>query len=440
MRALRTACILFVVWASYAILAASAAAAPPSKRAGAQPSIPIQEVIRQAKPAEIPTTFGAHDRELPSPGGSLAVPGSGPVLESAAERVFGPLALNQNGPWPGAYSATPNAQIGKLYYDVVPGPGVEWRVCSGTVVYSENKALVVTAGHCVYKPDPDGDQIIQGNGYWYESFRFCPGYEYACKLGEWHYHEAFTTNGWFNGTGTPPRYDWSDDMGVVLLRPNTPSGWIMDAVGSQGIAFNWSTGLTRHAMGYPGQDNRWPEYTYDGGDLIYCPGVDGYDGYGHLGIPCTMTGGASGGPWITQPDANWVGYVNSVNSHKPWGGPHMGGGYFGDAEASLFAYTRARAVPATPTPPPAPPPPPPPPAPTPPPPPAPAVGCRVPKVVGRTLASAKKRIRLANCKVGSLRRKGSGARWAGKVLRQSPAARTTGRAGLRVNLVVGRSR
>jgi hypothetical protein len=439
MRTFRTACTLVAVGASYAIFAASAAAAaPPSKRADALPSTPIEDVIRQAKPTVTPLTFGAGDRELAQHARSLAVPGSGPALDSAAGRVFGPLALTQNGPWPGLFSATPNAQVGKLYYDVQPGSGVQWRVCSGTVVFSENRALVVTAGHCVYKPDPDNNQLIEGNGYWYESFRFCPGYEYSCKLGEWFYHEAFTTPTWFSGSGTPARYDWTDDMAVLLMKPNTPSGWIRDAVGSQGIWFNWGTGMSRHAMGYPVQDDRWPEYTYDGGDLIYCPGVDGYDGYGRLAIACTMTGGASGGPWITQPDANWYGYVNSVNSHKPWGGAYMGGPYFGDAEANLFAYTRARAVPATPTPPP--PPPPPPPAPTPAPPPAPAVSCRVPKVVGRTLATAKRRIRQANCKVGSLRRKRSGARRAGKVVRQSPAPRTTGRAGMRVNLVVGRAR
>jgi PASTA domain len=433
MRTLRTACILFAVCASYMILVASAAAAaPPGKRAGAPSSIPLEEVIRQAKPAAIPATLGANHRELRPRGRSISVPGSGPLLESA-EAVFGPLALNQNGAWPGAYSAVPNAQIGKLFYDVQPGPGAQWRACSGTVVYSENRALVVTAGHCVYKPDPDGDRIIQGNGFWYESFRFCPGYEYGCKLGEWLYHEAFTTTSWFYGSGSPATYDWSDDMAVILMKPNTPSGFIMDAVGAQGIWFNWGTGLNRHAMGYPASDERWPEYTYDGGDLIYCPAVDGYDGYGRLAIACTMTGGASGGPWITQPDANWYGYVNSVNSHKPWGGPYMGGPYFGDAEASLFAFTRARPVPATPTPPPAP-------LPPPPPPPPPAATCRVPKVVGRTLTTARKRIRQANCKIGSLRRKRSGARRAGKILRQTPAPGTAGRAGMKVNLIVGRAR
>ena len=56
----------------------------------------------------------------------------------------------------------------------------------------------------------------------------------------------------------------------------------------------------------------------------------------------TMTGGASGGPWITWPQSSWLGYVNSVNSHKVWGGEWMNGPYFGNAEMSLFNYYKSR--------------------------------------------------------------------------------------------------
>ena len=34
--------------------------------------------------------------------------------------------------------------------------------------------------------------------------------------------------------------------------------------------------------------------------------------------------------------SNWLGYVNSVNSHKPYGGPYMSGPYFGNAESNLY--------------------------------------------------------------------------------------------------------
>jgi Tol biopolymer transport system component len=70
-------------------------------------------------------------------------------------------------------------------------------------------------------------------------------------------------------------------------------------------------------------------------------------------------------------------------------------------------------------------------------PPAPSTGsCRVPKVVGLRLTTARKRIRRAHCSVGRVRRVRSTRR--GRVLAQFPRAGTRGPRGTRVRLVVGR--
>ncbi len=179
---------------------------------------------------------------------------------------------------------------------------------------------MLTAGHCVFTPDPDNNGLVDGNGFWYESVRFCPGYEYGCKLGVWYARQLSTTNSWFYGTPGTRQYDWTDDIAVVLVKPDPARGFLVTSVGGQGITFNQSTGLQRNSFGYPISDARWPQYPYSGEDLIYCPGRDASDGYGHIRIACTMTGGASGGPWIISPAATWIGYVNSVNSHKAWRG------------------------------------------------------------------------------------------------------------------------
>jgi hypothetical protein len=252
-------------------------------------------------------------------------------------------ATSQNGPWQGAYSKNPNRQVGKLYFDITPGPGVTWRHCTATAINSENKSLVLTAGHCVYKPDPDENGRVEGNGFWVEQVQFCPGYESGCRLGIWPARQLSTTNTWFSGYGTNHRYDFRDDVAVVLVKPNS-SGYLVNVVGGQGISFNKATGLQRHSFGYPLSDYRWPQYTYTGEDLIYCPGRDASDGNypGTMYISCTMTGGASGGPWLTTPNTSWIGYVNSVNSHKPYGGGYMSGPYFGSAESNLFQYWRNR--------------------------------------------------------------------------------------------------
>jgi hypothetical protein len=73
-----------------------------------------------------------------------------------------------------------------------------------------------------------------------------------------------------------------------------------------------------------------------------------------------------------------------------------------------------------------------------PPPPAPPVRCVVPKVIGMRLAAARKRILRANCSVGTVRRARAKPKKAGKVLSQSPRARSVRARGAKVNLVVGR--
>ena len=77
------------------------------------------------------------------------------------------------------------------------------------------------------------------------------------------------------------------------------------------------------------------------------------------------------------------------------------------------------------------------PPPPPPPPPATGKGCRVPRVVGLRLGSARTKIRRAHCTVGAIRKKTSSTR-AGRVISQRPKARTKLRRGGVVRLVVSR--
>jgi hypothetical protein len=328
---------------------AVAETSPPSKKVSRQElaqmrGTSIRTILRKARALPAPVQKGRSLPEGPK-GPEIRIRGTQPQASSSSTATTPAAAAatsSQNGPWPGSYAQNPNRQVGKLFFDTQPGPGENWNHCSATVINSENKSLVLTAGHCVYQNNPDRDSYVQGNGFWYESFLFCPGYEYGCKLGAWSYRQVSTTNSWFYGTGSPAQYDWRDDVGILLVSPNPTKGYLVNAVGGQGIIFNTSTGLSRYAFGYPISDYRWPAYVYDGEDLIYCQGTDQPDGLGRIHIPCTMTGGASGGPWITSPNSAWIGYVNSVNSHKEWGAAWMGGPYFDTTESNLFQYWRAR--------------------------------------------------------------------------------------------------
>ena len=109
--------------------------------------------------------------------------------------------------------------------------------------------------------------------------------------------------------------------------------------GGQGIAFNQNTNLVRSAFGYPITDPRWPAYTWNGEDLAYCQGSSVYDSAGHVRIPCTMTGGASGGAWLSFVASNWLGYVNSVEQPQGLGRRlHGQTCYFGAVEQNVWNY------------------------------------------------------------------------------------------------------
>jgi hypothetical protein len=75
---------------------------------------------------------------------------------------------------------------------------------------------------------------------------------------------------------------------------------------------------------------------------------------------------------------------------------------------------------------------------TPPPPPRRPVRCVVPRVIGMRLSVARKRVARANCLVGRVRRARAAKTRVGKVIAQSPKARSVRPRATKVNLVVGR--
>ena len=81
----------------------------------------------------------------------------------------------------------------------------------------------------------------------------------------------------------------------------------------------------------------------------------------------------------------------------------------------------------------------PPQAPPPPPPPPPRKVCRVPRVIGLKLPTARQRIRARGCRVGRIRRvRHVGARRVGRVVGQNPRRGRVLRRGMRIKLTVGR--
>ena len=185
-------------------------------------------------------------------------------------------------------------------------------VCSGTVTQSSNGSLVTTAGHCVN----------EGPGAYVTNFVFVPKYENGTRpFGTFTARTLLTTTEWRTGG------DFNHDIGFAVM--NTLGGKTLAATVGAGypIGFNKGYNLTFDAYGYP-QAN-----PYDGQTLWRCSGPTTKDSRGSTDnrLPCTMTGGSSGGGWITG------GVLNSLNSFGYRGEKDvMYGPYFGNVEQTLY--------------------------------------------------------------------------------------------------------
>lgn len=262
--------------------AAKPAAATPTRASGPATSIPGADAVATPKPAS-----------------------------SAGGDAVTPLAYYPNYPVGSPVART----YGKVFFTSF---GVNY-VCSGTIVNTEGKSAVWTAGHCV----SDG-------GAWNTNWVFVPNYASgSAPYGYWYSNALWTTTAWFNNNN-----DYANDVGVSIM--NRSNGYrITDYLGGQGITWNQSVGgLYMYAFGYP-QGSPFngcclvaeQGYTYNGGgNTIYMVNA--------------MTGGSSGGAWLYSFDGNW-GYINGHNDFKYNASPqYMYSPYYGNQVASLYNTIR----------------------------------------------------------------------------------------------------
>ncbi len=170
--------------------------------------------------------------------------------------------------------------------------------CSGSTVNSNGKRLVFTAGHCVHGGG-------SGRG-WFDVNRwaFVPDYHGGSPYGTWNAYQLWTKNGWINDGNR------AYDVAAVVMQ-NKNGQRIVDAVGGQGIEWNYGYGRYEYMFGYPADP------PFNGSGLYYCYGTTSNDG-GFPMLGCNMTGGASGGPWLDNYGATFWAYLNGVNSWMFW--------------------------------------------------------------------------------------------------------------------------
>lgn len=163
--------------------------------------------------------------------------------------------------------------------------------CSASMVVSDSKRLLATAAHCAWL---DGKWTLDG-AY------FVPGYRNGDEpWGRWAVDAAWVPQAWQQANSSIEAVASDHDVAFVRLAPR--DGRLPeDALGGQGIWFDAPAAMTVSVLGYPGEGR------YDGQSLQRCAGkaeTQPMDEGQVLVMACDMTEGASGGPWLTGPQAD----------------------------------------------------------------------------------------------------------------------------------------
>jgi V8-like Glu-specific endopeptidase len=257
-----------------------------------------------------PATQGPELSVAPKTSGEIA------AKPTAAAAAYNP---NFNYWQPTAYTN------GKVFFNMNGGS----YQCSAAIVNTEGKDTVWTAGHCVN---------AGSGGQWATNWTFVPAYDddlaNPAPYGYWYASQLWSRTAWINSS------DFSEDMGVAIMNPR--NGWkIVAYFGGQGFRANIGKNVWENTFGYPA------EGPFDGGNLDECWGTSSPEwqvlfwSSETIKVPCDMTRGESGGPWLNGWDGNW-GYLNGINSRiDQIVGPTVTfSPYFDDTAVSLFNTTR----------------------------------------------------------------------------------------------------
>ncbi|HEX3929783.1 MAG TPA: hypothetical protein VHW64_03715 [Nocardioides sp.] len=211
-----------------------------------------------------------------------------------------------------AVKAMPNLKMGRVFFKI----GAVDYSCSGTLVSSASGDVVATAGHCVF-----------ADGAYVSSFSFVP-----------EYHDGQAPGGVYAATKlvTTAEYAGSEDLeyDVGFASMDDVLGIPLETqFGAYPISFAGSPPSDVQIYGYPAQA------PFDGSSMWTCSSdsVRTVEGSHDLGLPCDMTGGASGGAWLSHGTLVSVSSFHYVDLPGVLWGPTLGA----DAEAAYHAAASA---------------------------------------------------------------------------------------------------
>ncbi|MCX4638460.1 peptidase [Streptomyces sp. RPA4-5] len=198
--------------------------------------------------------------------------------------------LGPTGPKAKPWRGTALKTVGRLFFVNANGADT-W--CTATAVKSANRSAVMTAAHCVRRGSSPFNTHIE--------MVFVPAYSKGkMPYGAFAVRTAVTPRAWEN--------DSTDDLSTLVVDADKSGRKLTDVVGGQDIAFNRPVGGTISAFGYSATRPQLGE------ELLHCVGT-AKEKSGVQAIPCDMSGGSSGGPWLADFNATTgKGTLVSVNS------------------------------------------------------------------------------------------------------------------------------
>jgi hypothetical protein len=221
--------------------------------------------------------------------------------------------------------------VGRVFFTLPrtdPRDPKNWRYCSATSVQGKHRNLVATSAHCVYDVRRNA---FSTNWIFIPSFwdgrnardGRAPYGVYAART--FNAHEDFVV-----------REDFDHDYAFVNVhngikvtgakagqrRQIRNVGRLGDNVGGQGFTWNRSTKAKVFSFGYPAGAHRDGDRPYSGRTMKWChgrttpmPAAPRYNLQEHVGVRCSFTAGADGGPFLSGYDsATRTGYLIGVNS------------------------------------------------------------------------------------------------------------------------------
>jgi V8-like Glu-specific endopeptidase len=214
-----------------------------------------------------------------------------------------------------ARQVAPQAAIGALFFTTASG-ALSSHFCTGTVVSSPTKDLVLTAAHCVY-----------GSGYggYAKGVVFVPGYEDGnAPYGIWLPSKIMVDSNWTTST------DPDDDVAFLRVHRGTDTD-LQDLTGADRLAVDPAYRTLVRVIGYPG----------DSDAPVLCDNYTSEQSATQLRWACAgYPTGTSGSPFLSQIDSSTgIGEVTGVIGGYETGGDSSNvsySSYFGSRVNSLY--------------------------------------------------------------------------------------------------------